>query len=72
MCPLDRITHVGKDVCSQGCLFQERFQSKHLWINMWSYVVISTADEQWTSIHPAKGGRAAEGVMESSLLVMSN
>ena len=34
--------------------------------------MISTADEQWTSIHPAKGGRAAEGVMESSLLVMSN
>ena len=67
MCLLDRITHVGKDVCSQGCLFQQRFQSKHLLIIVWSYVVISTADRQWTSVHPAKGGRAAEGVVEQSL-----
>lgn len=67
MCPLGRITHVGKDVCSQGCLFQQRFQSKHLLIIMGSYVVISTADEQWISIHPAKGGRAAEGVVKQSL-----
>lgn len=67
MCLLDRITHVGKDVCSQGCSFQQRFQSKHLLIIMWSYVVISTADRQWTSVHPAKGGRAAEGVVEQSL-----